>query len=203
MSNHRLNQYLPEETITLLTSQWQTWDAFTLRISKPRKTKLGDFRFPHQGKPPAISINNDLSPGEFLLTLVHELAHYKVFLEHNTRVKPHGVEWKNTFRQLFAPHFSSSVYSEKQRRALAKYFQNVKSSSCYDLELLSALRGQKPKITLESLPSDTTFSVSNGLVLTKVKKMRTRYRCIEKSTGKIYSVHPLTEIVPLHLNSEH
>lgn len=200
MISNRLSDFLPEETVNILRSQCKDWPSFSLKISKPRKTKLGDFRYPHNGKLPTITVNNDLSSGEFLLTLVHELAHYRVFLDYERRVKPHGQEWKNTFRQLFAPHFSSEVYTEEQRRALARYFQNVKSSSCYDANLLSSLRGEKDAITLESTPPNATFKLPNGMVLTKIKKMRTRYRCIEKSTGKIYSVHPLAEIVPLHDN---
>lgn len=195
-----LTKWLPEETVDILKGQAKDLPSFRLKISKPRKSKLGDFRFPQNGELPSISVNADLNSGEFLLTLVHELAHYVVFLEHGRMVSPHGKEWKQTFRRLFAPHFSSSIYNENQQKALAKYFSNVKSSSCYDLELMKALRGQKSAETIENIELNQKFMIPNGKVLTLEKKMRTRYRCVEEKTGKIYSVHPLAEIVPLPSN---
>ncbi len=195
-----LLKWLPSETVKILTDQTKNLPSFRIHISKPRKSKLGDFRFPHNGKPPRISVNSNLESGEFLLTLVHELAHYVVFLDHGRMVSPHGKEWKQTFRKLFAPHFSSSIYNEDQQKALAKYFSNVKSSSCYDVDLMRALRGQENAKTIENIRLNQKFMIPNGKVLTLEKKMRTRYRCVEEKTGKIYSVHPLAEIVPLPTN---
>lgn len=195
-----LLKWIPRETLDILKAQTKDLPPFRLKISKPRKTKLGDFRFPHNGKLPSISVNSNLSSGEFLLTLVHELAHYMVFLEHGRLASPHGKEWKLTFRKLFAPHFSSSIYTEEQQKALAKYFSNVKSSSCYDVNLMKSLKGETTSETIENLELKQKFMISNGKILTLEKKMRSRYRCIEEKTGKIYSVHPLAEIVPLPRN---
>ena len=69
----------------------------TLRITRPRKTKRGDFR--QLGIKQSISINQDSNSFRFLFTLIHELAHLETFIQHKNQVKPHGVEWKSNFKK--------------------------------------------------------------------------------------------------------
>jgi len=69
-----LRQFVPEKSGLLLLSQLSVFPG-KIRIAKPRKTKLGDFR---AGKIPAqtkISVNSDLNQFAFLITLLHEVAH--------------------------------------------------------------------------------------------------------------------------------
>ena len=79
-----------------------------LKIKKPRLTKLGDYRCPQNGKGHIISINNNLNPYAFLITLTHEIAHMMVWEKHQNKVLPHGSEWKEMFQKLmlnFLPLF--------------------------------------------------------------------------------------------------
>jgi SprT protein len=40
-----------------------------------RSSKLGDYRPPQRGLPHRISVNHNLNQHEFLITLIHEMAH--------------------------------------------------------------------------------------------------------------------------------
>ena len=81
--------------------------SISIRISRPRRTKLGDHRPPSRGEPMhRISVNDDLNPYAFLTTLLHEVAHADVWERHPRRwrrPKPHGCEWQEAFRELLAP----------------------------------------------------------------------------------------------------
>ena len=50
------------------------------KISKPRKTKLGDFRIDPGKKLPTITVNGNLNEYSFLVTTIHEFAHLHTFL---------------------------------------------------------------------------------------------------------------------------
>ena len=39
----------------------------------------------------------------FLITLLHELAHYDVCRKYAHYIKPHGKEWKFTFKKFYYP----------------------------------------------------------------------------------------------------
>ena len=62
-----------------------------IKLSKPRKSKLGDFRAQKNGET-SISINNDLKPDPFLFTLLHEIAHYHVYRLDTKIAKAHKLK---------------------------------------------------------------------------------------------------------------
>ncbi len=62
-----------------------------IKLSKPRKSKLGEFKVQKNGET-SISINNDLKPDAFLVTLLHEIAHYHVYRFDTKIAKAHGEE---------------------------------------------------------------------------------------------------------------
>ena len=72
-----VSSFIPKEAVSII-NQWLNRYKCKLIISKPRKTKLGDYRWPQNGKGHIISINNNLNKYAFLLTLTHEIAHMMV-----------------------------------------------------------------------------------------------------------------------------
>ena len=93
-----LFQYLPElaiDEIVLLQEKY----VFHLKISKPRNSKLGDFR-PIGKRNSRISVNGNLNKYEFLIVLLHEIAHLLVWKNYGLRTKPHGKEWQFEFKLL-------------------------------------------------------------------------------------------------------
>ena len=50
------------------------------KVVRGRKTKLGDFRYGSDLPKPIITVNGDLNPYAFLITALHEFAHYHTYL---------------------------------------------------------------------------------------------------------------------------
>ena len=82
-----LEEKIPNGTAYIVKS-WLEKDPVNIRINKPRNTKLGDFRPAQRGLASRISINSDLHPVEFLITLAHEFAHAENNRVNGRRVKP-------------------------------------------------------------------------------------------------------------------
>ncbi|MGD1981060.1 MAG: SprT-like domain-containing protein, partial [Flavobacteriaceae bacterium] len=90
--------FVPKEAKTQLKTLLEE-NGVPVIITKKRVTKHGDFRRKKNGEI-AITINHTLNPYRFLITLIHELAHYQVYKTNGFNIKPHGEEWKNSFRML-------------------------------------------------------------------------------------------------------
>ena len=91
---------LPTGDVLPLIEAWTAPYDFDLKITRPRKSKLGDFRPPKPGKRSSITMNEDLGPYQFLTTFVHELAHLITWEKYGHRAAPHGKEWKQCFGAL-------------------------------------------------------------------------------------------------------
>lgn len=171
----------------------------SLKITRNRKTKSGDFRTPYKGRPALITINGTLNPFAFLITLVHEMAHYEVFLR-KKRGKPHGKAWKIAFQNLMTPYLGLPVFPEPVHKLLEKHMQNPRASTFSDHALSRALMGYDPEpegITIETLRRGTLFTTSGGMIFRKGEKLRKRYRCIRISDQRIYLFSPMARIHPV------
>ena len=89
--------FLPEDFQKYILKKIQS-EGISFRISSPRKSKLGDYKYIYFKKIHAISVNIDLSEIQFLITFIHELAHKKCYDIYAGRVSAHGKEWKGTER---------------------------------------------------------------------------------------------------------
>ena len=193
-----LEKYLPEPAVPQIL-EWLTSSNVQLNISRSRTTKLGDYRSPHKVNYHKISVNHDLNRYQFLLTLVHELAHLRTFETYKNRVRPHGKEWKACFREMMDPFLNASVFPADLLLPVKQYMQNP-SSSTSNTALLKAMRehdGPKDYFTLDELPMDSLFRIHNGVVFRKVEKLRKRYKCIRLDNKRIYVVSPLMKVVPV------
>jgi len=172
------------------------------KVTKSRKTKLGDYRSPHkEGIPHAITVNHDLNPYAFLITTLHEFAHLYTFVKHGHRVKPHGDEWKAEFRALLAPLLRHEAIPADIRAVLNKSYFNLKASSCTDAALLRVLKKYDHKtsphhVHVEDLPLNTVFKLGERTFERGIKR-RTRYLCKELPSGKMYLINGLAEVEPL------
>jgi hypothetical protein len=180
-----------------------------LVVTGYRTSKSGDYRPAQRGKPPRITVNGNLNPYAFLITLIHELAHLHVDLEHGDATKkfslrrkskplPHGMEWKNRFRLLMQPYMHPAIFPAGLLRIVVNYLENPKASSSADHLLTEALMQYDPPgntVPLESLPLDAVFSLHGRRLFQKKEKVRTRYRCICRHTGRIYLVSANAPVV--------
>lgn len=188
-----LKKYLPENSIELVLDLLDNHPC-QVKIVKNRKTKHGDFKnFPDGNV--QITINNDLNPYRFLLTLIHEIAHLITF-EKFKRVKPHGVEWKRNFQHTMLPFINPDIYPKEILSKLAHYLINPKASTDSDINLSLALKQfdkETDKTFIFELPLASKFQ-HNKKVFIKGHKRRTRYECVEVITDKKYLFHANAEV---------
>jgi hypothetical protein len=192
-----LKQYLPEQSAPIIAA-WIDDYACEFKISKTRNTKLGDYRPPFRGSHHRISVNYNLNPYAFLITTVHEFAHLVTWNAHQNRIKPHGTEWKNTFKKMMLPFYELDIFPLDVKKAVVSYLQNPAASSCADKDLYKTLkRYDAPKedvLHVEDVLENQHFTLPNGREFKKLNKIRTRFRCLEVKTGRMYLFNPLAEV---------
>ena len=104
-------------------------------LSKPRKTKLGDYRAIPNESIFIVTVNNNLNPVQFLITVLHELAHHFTWMKHKSIAKPHGKEWKQEYQRVFIPVLTNEHVDKPLKRMLASHLKNPKASSYSDVHL--------------------------------------------------------------------
>lgn len=142
-----------------------------------------------------ITINNNLNPHQFLLTLVHEIAHHVTFQKYG-RVQPHGKEWKRAFQYLMLPFLQPSIYPSEILTPLAHYLKNPKASTDSDVKLSLALKGNKAetgKNFIFEVPLDSVFLFKKKLYK-RGNKRKTRYECLELSSRRTYLFNQNAEV---------
>lgn len=191
-----LKKYIPETAVEII-SNWIIEFDFKLKIKKERSTKLGDYTSPQNGLNHVITINHNLNPYSFLITLVHEIAHLTTFNKFKNSVMPHGSEWKNEFKQLMQPFLNSDVFPVDVLYAVRNYLQNPAAASCTDVQLLRTLKlydETDTQVSLEYLPYKSIFIYNRSKIFEKGERIRKRFRCVEISTGIVYFFSPLAEV---------
>ena len=193
-----ISRYAPMDSIGSL---WHFFNnnAVNLRISKDRTTKYGDFRHSvRKNDIPVISINGGLNQYSFLITLLHEIAHYKVYKQYNRLTQPHGIEWKRAFQQSIAPYINSGIFPQPLEGVLRQHMQNPRASTHGDQNLLRTLNIYDKTITnsllnLEELRFGEKFAFK-GKVFIKGEKRRTRFMCTDVNTDKKYTINALAKV---------
>ena len=190
-----LSKYIQSEYIDYVIDLMLRYPCY-FKISKPRKTKLGDFRA-NVGGMHSISVNGDLNQYSFLITTLHEFAHLITYNEHKWKVKPHGIEWKNNYTKLILPIIELGHLPSELNKVLLGSLHNVKASSCTDKKLhrvlLSYDKLDEGLNYLERIDHDSDFEL-NGKTFKKGNLRRTRYVCMEHSTQKTYLVNALAKV---------
>lgn len=195
-----LKKYIPEEYIPYVMELMFS-EKLAFRISKPRKTKAGDYRPPYKGEPHRISINGDLNPYAFLITTIHEFAHMTTYIKYGGHVKAHGAEWKSEFKRLLIPVLEKNELPLEIEAALKRSLQNLKASSCTDIHLTRALKMHneidESVVLLENLGNNQYFRLGKNTYQRGILRRR-RYLCKEINTGKHYLVNRLAEVEPIN-----
>lgn len=192
----RLRGHVPEQAYGYVSNLLGSYDVL-FKISRPRKTKLGDYRYFPNKQIHQITVNEDLNEYSFLITLIHEIAHYLQFRNNKRRrLAPHGLEWKLEYKALMEPLLEEGLFPSDIQTYLEHHMENPKASSCSDVKLMRILSNYDSHSTtrLEDIPNGALFSINNGRIFQKGIKQRTRFKCLEPATKKTWFVHSLTEV---------
>jgi hypothetical protein len=200
-----LRPYLPEGSFEPVMAYLDRHQV-QLTITRKRRTVLGDYRLARtaSGKlQHQISVNGDLNPFAFLVTLLHELAHLVVQVSHHRSIEPHGREWQAVYRQIMLEFLELGVFPASLEKVIQSSMQRPAASSCADLELYRALRAYDPgfgesggQSLLENLQPGQVFRVEGGRRFRFVAKMRKRIRCDEIPSGRSYLFSPVYQVWP-------
>lgn len=194
-------KYIPEEFVDYVVDLLFKHKTI-FKVSKPRKTKLGDYRFLPEKKAHKITVNSNLNKYSFLITTIHEFAHLQASVNHGNRIAAHGREWKDEFRELLIPVLSHPDFPEDIKKVLNRTLDNLKASSCTDINLYRVLKTydkKSDKKLLEEIGNDRVFRL-NSKEYKRGRLRRSRYECMEIHSGKLYLVHRLAEVDVLSEN---
>jgi SprT protein len=193
-----LKLYLPEgafESVVALINHYKVH----LTVTKARKSVLGDYRHPALGANPKISVNGNLNKYEFLITLLHELAHLLCFEQFKNRVDAHGKEWKNIYSTLLAEFIQLQIFPTDIKKSLQKTLLNPAATANGETKLLLVLRNynvvkKEGHAFVANLAEGTLFESLKGRIFRRGKKRRIRIECVEVTTGHVYSFSAITEV---------
>lgn len=186
-----LNANALHEIIYLLTS-----NNIKLIITKPRKSKYGDF-YPIKNGVPSISINNNLNHDSFLITLLHEIAHFEVWKKSKSLKNPHGNHWKHEFFKLLTHYIKLNCFSEKAIIAIKKSFKIRNKEIVYSKRTMYiGLNNEKfeDKFILKNIPKNSIFMDNKNNEYEIIEKRRTRFLCRNIKTKKLFLVHEFFKV---------
>lgn len=193
----QLQDYLPPGTYEAVLGYLREHKVH-LTIARERKSILGDYRHRTHHDNHRISVNGNLNPYSFLITLLHELAHLLTFEQFGNKVLSHGREWKTIYARMLAQFLQHKIFPQDIEAELILSLNNPAASTCAEDGLLRVLRKYDSKQThhrlVEEISMDAYFRTSDGRIFKKQEKLRKRFRCIEVKTGKVYLFSPVYEV---------
>jgi SprT protein len=193
----QLQDYLPAGTYEPVL-QYLRVHKVHLTVARERKSILGDYRHRTANDHHRISVNGNLNPYAFLITLLHELAHLLTFEQYGNRVSSHGKEWKGVYSNILTSFLQHPIFPDDIKKELMQSLQNPAASTCAEDGLLRVLRKydatESRHRLVEEIAPNALFRTSDGRIFQRGIQLRKRYKCQEVKTGKIYLFSPVYEV---------
>jgi SprT protein len=198
-----LAHFMPEGTFDAIAPYFKQ-HTIHLTLTHHRRSLHGDYRSPSRSHPfHRISVNATLNPYSFLITLLHELAHLTTTVQYGNKASPHGLEWKQEFRKALIPVIGKNIFPADVEAALKAYIHNPAASTCTDPKLYKALvrydKEAETSIHADEVPIGGQFELGKRTFV-KLEELRTRSRCKEVATGRIYFVQGIALVKPIDTN---
>ncbi len=193
-----LEQFLPAGSFEEVAPFFKT-HTIHLTVTHERKSVLGDYRNPTTAEPfHRISVNANLNPYSFLITLLHELAHMFTYVHFGHKVSPHGKEWKTQFRHILIPFLGKRFFPGDVEKALYAYLHDPSASTCTDARLFKALyrydEHKQDYLLVDDLEINKYFETEDGQTYQKIEKLRTRTKCRHVRTGRMFLFQGIAEV---------
>lgn len=193
----QLSDFLPPATYEPV-AEYLHFYKIHLTVTRQRKTILGDYRHQTHSSNHRISVNGNLNPFAFLITLLHEIAHLLTYEQHGNRISAHGKEWKNIYSNLLKQFLEHKIFPVDIETELKDSLKNPAASSCAEDGLIRVLRKYDKNINgnrlVEEIPANSLFRLSDGRIFKMGERQRKRFKCVELRTGKIYLFSPVYEV---------
>lgn len=193
-----LAAFLPEGSFDQVVAYLHQYKVH-LSVTRRRKTVLGDYRHPFRGSTHRISINSNLNKYEFLVTLLHELAHLLTYEQYQNKVEAHGKEWKQCYATLLIEFIRMNVFPADVVKALQQSVINPAATANGETALMMVLRRYDPVkregyYHIIEIPTGSIFQTEDKRVFRKGEKRRSRYTCVEIKTGLQYTFSAMYEV---------
>ena len=142
-----------------------------------------------------ITINNDLNPYQTLITTVHEIAHAFVYKKFGSKVKAHGKEWKEMYKNLMLNFLKPNIFPSDILSSLSLHIINPSASSNSDIDLVLILRkyDDENHCNISQIEFGEKFNFS-GKIFVKEEKLRKRFKCLNTQNQRYYLFNPTTKI---------
>lgn len=194
-----LSDYIPSGVLDEVCEMIEKHNV-SLKITRSRKRIHGSYCRPIKNHSHRITVNRDLNPYMFLITLLHELAHlYAWVYDHSLK---HDDTWKQHFSTLIVRFIQKNSFPEDVTAALLTHLKNVKSSDFLDIPLTRTLQAydtaikNEGEVVLSDLPMESLFMCYNK-VFVKQKLLRKYFLCKDLKTNRYYRYHPLAKVLKL------
>lgn len=126
------------------------------------------------------------------------------FQKYGRNIKPHGIEWKQTFRLLMIPFINPLIFPNSVLPLIAQHFKNPSASSDTDAILSMALKkfdAPSEKIFIDELPLGTFFRIPNGRIFKKGKLRVKLFECTDVQNNRVYLFKPNAEVELLNVKT--
>lgn len=191
-----ISSRVPPASTGMLAMLFAAWPCRFI-LGKNRDSKLGDFRM-HPGlNLPEITVNHNLPPGIFLITLVHELAHAVVWHRYSANVAAHGREWKQCYRECLSPFIRKDVFPDSLLPILEEHLRKAPAATRQDSDLYLYFFGEPEGLKINQLTPGTVFRLEKGKTYRLIKARRSRYECLDLSNNRLYLIPGELRVQPV------
>ena len=193
-----VDNFVPIASLPLVLKYLKDWEV-NLVITRERITKHGDFKAMPNGRH-QFTVNQMQNPYRFLITTIHEIAHLVTYKDFGQGIKPHGKEWKQTYRKIMLPFLKVEIFPDELLKVLKLHFRDPKASSDTDSQLALVLNKFDPeneKNYIFELEKGTVFEIHNGRRFIRGERRTKRFECKEFKGKRLYIFNPLAQVIKI------